>query len=126
MTDCRRSLTTVKKNDAEKIVLTGEAATAKVLSLLGLAKKAGFAQGGEFLTEKAVKGFKFALVIVAGDASDNTKKKFSDMCTFYEVPFYTFSNKDDLGHSIGAEFRASVTVNNAGMAKKIQELLKNI
>ena len=28
------------------------------------------------------------LVIVAEDASDNTKKKFQNMCDFYEVPIY--------------------------------------
>ena len=114
-----------KNNDNPEVILKGEAADAKIYSLLGLSKKAGFAQGGEFLTEKAVKSFKSSLIIVAEDASDNTKKKFSDMCAFYKVPFYTFGIKDDLGHSIGTEFRASVTVNNAGMAKKIIELLNN-
>ena len=115
-----------KNNEKPEIILTGDAAAAKIYSLLGLSKKAGFAQGGEFLSEKAVKGFKSALVIVASDASDNTKKKFSDMCSFYEVPFYVFGIKDELGHSIGVEFRASVTVNDAGMAKKIIGLLNNL
>lgn len=109
-----------------EIKLDGEAAVKKVCSLIGLAKRAGFAQGGEFLAEKAVKGGKSALLIVAGDASDNTKKKFSDMCSYYETPYYVFSDKDSLGHSIGTEFRASVTINNAGMAKKIIEILDSI
>ena len=53
----------------------------KELSLLGLAAKAGRVVSGEFATEKAVKAGKARLVLVAGDASDNSKKKFSDMCT---------------------------------------------
>ncbi len=114
-----------KNNDKPEVILKGEAADAKIYSLLGLSKKVGFAQGGEFLTEKAVKSFKSSLILVAEDASDNTKKNFSDMCAFYKVPFYTFGTKDDLGHSIGTEFRASVTINNAGMAKKIIDLLDN-
>ena len=114
-----------KNNDIPEIILKGEAADAKIYSLLGLCKKAGFAQGGEFLTEKAVKSFKSSLILVADDASANTKKNFSDMCSFYKVPFYTFGTKDELGHSIGTEFRASVTINNAGMAKKIIDLLEN-
>lgn len=97
---------------------------AKVYSLMGLAKKAGAAQGGEFLAEKAVKAGKSHLLIVASDASDNTKKKFSDMCEYYKVPFFFFGNKDGLGHSIGTEFRASVTINNSGLAAKIIELLR--
>ena len=48
----------------------------KVLSLIGLATKAGKTASGEFLTEREVKSGKAALVIVAGDASKNTKKKF--------------------------------------------------
>ena len=40
----------------------------KAVSLLGLAMKAGRLVSGEFLTEKAVKTGKAALVIVAEDA----------------------------------------------------------
>ena len=52
----------------------------KVISLLGLAERAGKIASGEFAAEKAVKTGKARLIIVAEDASDNTKKKFSDMC----------------------------------------------
>ena len=52
----------------------------KILSLIGLATKAGRTVSGEFSTEKEVKSGRAALVIVADDASDNTKKKFKNMC----------------------------------------------
>ena len=55
----------------------------KVLSLIGLATKAGKTVSGEFSTEKSVKTGKGLLVIVAEDASENTKKKFRNMCSFY-------------------------------------------
>lgn len=58
----------------------------KVISLLGLAERAGKIASGEFAAEKAVKTGKARLIIVAEDASDNTKKKFSDMCKYYQVP----------------------------------------
>ena len=48
----------------------------RILSLVSLATKAGKTVSGEFCTEKEVKSGRAALVIVAGDASDNTKKKF--------------------------------------------------
>ena len=48
----------------------------KVLSLVGLATKAGKTVSGEFSTEKAVKTGTASLVIVSAEASDNTKKKF--------------------------------------------------
>lgn len=97
----------------------------KIFSMLGLAKKAGYTQGGEFLAEKAVKSFKAHVVIVAGDASDNTKKKFRDMCSFYKVPCYEFGDKDSLGHALGNETRASIAIIDAGMSKKLIELLEN-
>ena len=56
--------------------------------MLGLAAKSGNVVSGEFSTEKAVKTGKAFLVIVADDSSDNTKKHFSDMTAFYEVPIY--------------------------------------
>lgn len=79
---------------------------------------------GEFSTEKAVKEHKAALVIVAEDASDNTKKMFTNMCTYYEVPIYFFGDKNDLGHAIGKEFRASLAVLDKGLAEAIEKQLK--
>jgi ribosomal protein L7Ae-like RNA K-turn-binding protein len=64
------------------------------------------------------------LVIVAEDASDNTKKLFSDKCSFYEVPIYRFATKEILGHAIGKQERSSLAVCEAGLADKIVERLK--
>ena len=46
----------------------------KVLSMIGLAARAGALCSGEYAVEKAVKSRHGKLVIVAGNASDNTKK----------------------------------------------------
>ncbi len=91
----------------------------KALSLVSLATKAGKTVSGEFSTEKEVKCGKAELVIVATDASENTKKKFQNMCEFYEVPIYFYGDKDTLGHAMGKEFRASLAVTDAGFAKGI-------
>ena len=95
----------------------------KALSLIGLAVKAGKVASGEFCTEKEVKSGRAALVIVAGDASGNTKKKFQNMCSFYRVPIYFYKDKDTLGHAMGKEFRASLAVLDAGFAKGIMRHL---
>lgn len=96
----------------------------KILSLLGLATKAGKTASGEFSTEKAVKSGTACLVIVSEEASDNTKKMFSNMCTYYKVPLYFFGAKESLGHAIGKEFRASVAILDDGFAKAIEKQLK--
>lgn len=93
----------------------------KVISLLGLAERAGKIASGEFAAEKAVKTGKARLIIVAEDASDNTKKKFSDMCKYYQVPFACYSQKELLGHGIGKEFRASLAVLDGGFAESNRE-----
>ena len=97
----------------------------KVLSLIGLATKAGQTASGEFMTEREVKTGRAALVIVAGDSSDNTKKKFRDMCEFYKVPICFYGDKDTLGHAMGKEFRASLAILDEGFADGIQRELKN-
>lgn len=95
----------------------------KVFSYLGIATKAGKLVSGEFSTEKAVKEGTAKLVIVASDASDNTKKMFTNMCTFYKVPLYCFGNKIDLGHAIGKEFRASLVLLDKGLADTVEKQL---
>ena len=96
----------------------------KVLSMLGIAAKSGNVVSGEFSTEKAVKTGKAYLVLVADDASENTKKKFRNMCTFYEVPLYFLSDKEALGRAMGKEFRASLAVQDENFAKAILKVLE--
>ena len=92
----------------------------KVYSMIGLAMKAGKLTSGEFSVEQAVKAGKAALVIVSETASENTKKKFHNMCTYYEVPLYFFGEKETLCHAMGKEFRASQAVLDEGFAKAIE------
>ena len=97
----------------------------KVLSLVGLATKAGKTVSGEFSTEKSVKSGKSFLVIVADDASENTKKKFRNMCEFYDIPVYFLSDKETVGKSMGKEIRASLSIQDENFAKAIlNELAK--
>ena len=96
----------------------------KIFSLLGLATRSRNVVSGEFMTEKAVKSYDAELVIVAEDASDNTKKMFRNMCTFYEVPYYEFGSKEELGHALGKEMRASLAIQDEGFSKAIVKLLK--
>ena len=95
----------------------------KVLSLIGLATKAGKTVSGEFSTEKSVKTGKAFLVVVAEDASDNTRKKFQNMCDFYNVPVYFLFDKEELGRFCGKQFRASLAVQDENFAKAMMKEL---
>ena len=94
----------------------------RVLSLLGLAVKAGKVVSGEFSTENSVKTHKAKIVIIAEDASDNTKKKFRDKCKFYNVPCFLYGTKNTLGHAMGKQDRACAAVEDRGFAKKLETL----
>ena len=97
--------------------------SSKALSLVSLATKAGKTASGEFCTEKEVKTGMAELVIVAEDASDNTKKMFENSCAYYKVPVYQFGMKEELGHAMGKEMRASLAVLDSGFAKALREKL---
>ncbi|NBH33990.1 50S ribosomal protein L7ae [Clostridiaceae bacterium] len=98
----------------------------KVINLIGLATKAGKTVSGEFSTEKAVKSKKAYLVMVSKEASDNTKKMFTNMCTYYRVPICYFGKKDELGHAMGKEMRASLAVVDKSFAEAIVKQMNTI
>ena len=49
------------------------------------------------------------------------KMAIPNMCTYYKVPIYLFGTKDELGHAMGQEFRASLSVEDAGFARSMVE-----
>ncbi|MBP3578315.1 MAG: ribosomal L7Ae/L30e/S12e/Gadd45 family protein [Lachnospiraceae bacterium] len=94
--------------------------------MFGLAARAGRIASGEFQTETAVKDKTAYLVIVAEDASDNTKKLFHDKCTFYNVPVINLGSKEELGYAIGKEFRASLAILDEGFANAIMKKIESL
>lgn len=111
----------ISNSNEEFVKLT---AKRKALNLIGIATKSGNVKSGEFSTEKAVKEKKATMVIVAEDASDNTKKMFTNMCTYYNVPIHFFGNKSELGHAMGKELRASLALLDKGLADALDKQLK--
>lgn len=97
----------------------------RVISMISIAAKGRNLVSGEFAVEKAVKCGKAYLVVVAEDASDNTKKQFRDMCEFYEVPMVVYGNKDTLGHFIGTQMRANIAITDEGIANSILKSVHN-
>ena len=91
----------------------------KSLNMIGLCMKAGKIKAGEFSVEQSVKAGESYLVIIAEDASDNTKKKFTNMCNYRELPFVIAYSKEELGRAIGKEMRATVSVNDENFAQSI-------
>ncbi len=91
----------------------------KILSLLGIAMRGRNLVRGEFQTLEAVKNASAMLVIIAQDASANTKKLFTDKCSFYEVPVREYGLKEELGRAIGKDMRSSLGICDAGLAEAL-------
>lgn len=96
----------------------------KVYGYLGLAARGRRLLSGEFSCENAVRDGKARLVVLAGDASGNTKKKFQNMCEYYQVPLCFVGDRAALGAAIGRSFRASAAVTDEGLAKAIIGIMR--
>ncbi|WP_274651504.1 L7Ae/L30e/S12e/Gadd45 family ribosomal protein [Paenibacillus humicola] len=92
----------------------------KALSLLGMAMRAGKVVTGDDTVLKALRQGKARLVLVAGDASDNTKKKYRDKCATYGTRLLEAFDRTALGEAIGKPDRVIVAVADAGFASSIE------
>ena len=95
----------------------------KVLGMLGLAKKAGKIESGEFSAEKSIMTHRSHLIIVAGDASENTRKKFTDKASYRRIPIRIYADKDQLGRASGTGERSVLSVNDERFASSLLALL---
>lgn len=95
----------------------------KVLSMIGLACKAGKIVSGEFSVEKSVKCGKASMVVIAADVSENTKKKFTNMCAYHKVPLCMYGTKESLGQATGKDYRASLAILDEGFKKAVMKLV---
>lgn len=93
----------------------------KIYSFMGLAVKAGKLMSGEEACERAIKNNSVNLIIVAEDASLNTKKKFTDKCKYRNVEIRFFGTKELIGRYVGKEIRSVVAIMDEGFAKKLAE-----
>ena len=96
----------------------------KIYSYLGLATRAGKIVSGDDSTLLELKRGNVKFIIVAEDASNNTKKLFKDKSSDRNIPYVYFSSKLQLGLAIGKAPRAVIGVKDDGFANKIKEILK--
>jgi ribosomal protein L7Ae-like RNA K-turn-binding protein len=90
-----------------------------VLSLLGLARRAGNIITGQTLCIEGVKSKKVSLLIIAGDLNETTRYKMSQLCETEGVEYRIFSNKADLSHAVGKENYGLFGVTNKKFSRAI-------
>lgn len=95
----------------------------KFLSLLGLAQRSGNLITGEDTCEIYIKKGKVKLIIVACDASENTKKKFHDLCAYRKIKIITAGDRDEMSHAIGKSNRAVYGILDVAFSEILLKLL---
>ena len=91
----------------------------KTLQYVSIAAKAGKVYGGELQTENRLKNGSAKLLILAEDASENTKKKFINLAKRYRVPVAYAPDREALGASCGKDLRSTVVICDEGIARAI-------
>ena len=95
----------------------------RIYQMLGLCQKARLLAAGEFAAKEAVLEKKAYLVIVAEDASVNTKKLFHDKTSYRNISCVDWGTKERLGSILGKEPRAVVAVLDEKLSLKIKEMI---
>ena len=75
-------------------------AETKLFNSLGLCRRAGKCQSGEFAAERAVKAGKAKLVLLERAASENTRARFASLCEGRKIPLKIVP---EVGRAIGRE-----------------------
>ena len=92
----------------------------KILSMIGLAKRAGKLTAGAPLCEKDIKAKKSKLIVIASDTGVNGKKSITDACKYNSIRYIEYSDKFSLASAIGSEgFKTVVSVNDNNFADAI-------
>lgn len=94
----------------------------KAIGTLGLAARARKIATGEIVLKK-LRSNQAYLIILADDMGENGKKKLTDKCLYYHVP-YVYMNSDELNMAIGDKNRKSVAILDRGFAQKLHACLK--
>lgn len=98
----------------------------KFSRMLGLAVRMRAVVFGESAVKDCIRRSGAKLVVVAKDASENTKNKFRNSCEFYSVKMVEYSDRLELGKTTGREIAVVLAVTNQGIAEELQKCLGDI
>lgn len=90
----------------------------KMWNLIGLAMRARKVISGDGLLD-AVRNKKVSLVLLASDASENTKKRYSDKCKFYGIDLIEVEDSVKMNRAIGKVNRMAIGIQDEGFKKSI-------
>ena len=98
----------------------------RIMNLLSMAARARRIVSGAFTAEETLKKKRGTYLLLAVDASEETKAKFSRMAAQMNVPSAELLTMQQLGHCLGKEYRAVAVLIDRGFADRLSAYLQNI
>ncbi len=108
---------------------TGESADRiydKIAGMAGLAAKAGRIVKGARACEEAAARGRILVLLMPGDAADNTAAGLRKVCGRYGVPVLVFGEMETFGKITGKDGIAAIGVTESSFASRIMELYKQL
>lgn len=90
------------------------------MNILGICARARKIVTGDTLF-KGIRNKSVNLVIIASDASDNSKKKLVDKCNYYEISYIIYSDTNSLSKAIGKNNRVAVGICDKALSASLKK-----
>src|SRR5699024_12527924 len=94
------------------------------LNMLGLAYRARACILGFDLIVKNIKRRRAKLVLIAKDCSKQTRKKITDKCHTYNIPYVIVDDRNTISHTMSQSQRVAIAILDKGITTKIITLLE--
>ena len=93
------------------------------LNLLGLAYRARKCSLGEETIVKDIQQKRAHIVLLANDIGPQTRKRITDKCRTYDIPYVVVDNREVISQAIGKSQRVAIAILDEGFATKFKSLL---
>ena len=95
-----------------------------ILNFVGLMNRAGAVITGTELVVNGIRSGKVKMVLIDASTSENTFKKITDKCKFYNVSYIKLGKEADLGLAIGKSSRKVIGIIDQNFVKALEGKLK--
>jgi len=97
-----------------------------ILNFIGLMNRAGALITGTDLVLNGVRSGKVKMVLIDALVSENTFKKITDKCKYYNVYYIKVENDVNLGLAIGNSSRKVIGITEQNFVKALKEKLNKM
>lgn len=91
----------------------------RLLQLVGLARRAGYVAVGTRAVREAASRGEVCVVVVAGDATDNARKRLRSLNGRPDIEVIEFGTRGSLGRAVGREEAVAVGIGDRGLGRRI-------